>query len=120
MDLAASIQFVLDEVVLRLTWSLSAETGARNLCLAGGVALNCVTNGKVLRDGRFEKLWIQPASGDARRCFRVRRWRPTTCTGARLGRRAKATRCAGPILARNLIRRRSNIGCKLRERVLLR
>ena len=65
MDVAASIQSVLDEVVLRLTRSLSAETGEKNLCLAGGVALNCVTNGKVLRDGRFEKLWIQPASGDA-------------------------------------------------------
>jgi carbamoyltransferase len=65
MDVAASIQSVLDEVVLRLTRSLSAETGEKNLCLAGGVALNCVTNGKVLRDGRFEGVWIQPASGDA-------------------------------------------------------
>ena len=65
MDIAASIQAVLDEVVLRLTRSLAAETGARNLCLAGGVALNCVANGKVLRDGRFERIWIQPASGDA-------------------------------------------------------
>jgi len=65
MDLAASIQSVLDEVVLRLTRSLAAETGARNLCLAGGVALNCVSNGKVLRDGRFKGLWIQPAAGDA-------------------------------------------------------
>jgi carbamoyltransferase len=65
MDLAASIQNVLDDIVLRLTRSLAAETGARNLCLAGGVALNCVSNGKVLRDGRFEGLWIQPAAGDA-------------------------------------------------------
>ena len=65
MDLAASIQAVLDEVVLRLTSSVAAETGARNLCLAGGVALNCVTNGKVLRDGRFSSIWIQPAAGDA-------------------------------------------------------
>jgi carbamoyltransferase len=65
MDLAASIQAVTEEVVLRLTRSLSAETGLRNLCMAGGVALNCVANGKVLRDGRFEKLWIQPAAGDA-------------------------------------------------------
>ena len=65
MDVAASIQAVLDEIVLRLTRSLAAETGAKNLCLAGGVALNCVANGKVLRDGRFERLWIQPASGDA-------------------------------------------------------
>ena len=65
MDLAASIQAVTEEVVLRLTRSLAAETGARNLCLAGGVALNCVANGKVLRDGKFERNWIQPAAGDA-------------------------------------------------------
>jgi carbamoyltransferase len=65
MDLAASVQAVLDEVVLRMTRSLAAETGARNLCLAGGVALNCVTNGKVLRDGCFDRIWIQPAAGDA-------------------------------------------------------
>jgi carbamoyltransferase len=65
MDVAASIQAVLDEVVLRLTRSLARETGAKNLCLAGGVALNCVANGKVRRDGRFERVWIQPASGDA-------------------------------------------------------
>src|ERR1700722_12179183 len=65
MDLAASIQAVLEEIVLRMTCSLAAETGARNLCLAGGVALNCVANGKVLRSGRFKNIWIQPASGDA-------------------------------------------------------
>jgi len=65
MDLAASVQVVLEEVVLRMTRSLADETGAKNLCLAGGVALNCVANGKLLRDGRFEKLWIQPAAGDA-------------------------------------------------------
>src|SRR5262245_15549139 len=65
MDLAASIQAVTEEVVVRLTRAIAAETGARNLCLAGGVALNCVANGKVLRDGRFAELWIQPAAGDA-------------------------------------------------------
>lgn len=65
MDLAASIQVVLEEVVLRLTRSLAAETGLKNLCLAGGVALNCVANGKVMRDGRFQNIWIQPAAGDA-------------------------------------------------------
>ncbi|UWU73920.1 carbamoyltransferase [Bradyrhizobium huanghuaihaiense] len=65
MDVAASIQAVLDEAVLRLTRSLAKKTGARNLCLAGGVALNCVANGKVLRDGKFDKIWIQPAAGDA-------------------------------------------------------
>lgn len=65
MDLAASIQAVTEEVVLRLTRAIRDETGIRNLCLAGGVALNCVANGKVLRDGKFDGLWIQPAAGDA-------------------------------------------------------
>src|SRR4030095_1709173 len=65
MDLAASIQAATEEVVLRLTRSIARETGATNLCLAGGVALNCVANGKILRDGRFKNLWIQPAAGDA-------------------------------------------------------
>ena len=65
MDIAASIQAVTEEVMLRLTRSTADETGVKNLCLAGGVALNCVANGKVLRDGRFERIWIQPAAGDA-------------------------------------------------------
>jgi carbamoyltransferase len=65
MDVAASIQAVTDDVVLRLTRAAAADCSLRNLCLAGGVALNCVTNGKVLRDGRFDRLWIQPAAGDA-------------------------------------------------------
>jgi carbamoyltransferase len=65
MDLAASIQTVTEEIMLRLTRSIAAETGAENLCLAGGVALNCVGNGKVLRDGKFKRIWIQPAAGDA-------------------------------------------------------
>jgi carbamoyltransferase len=65
MDLAASIQLVLEEVVLRMTRSLAKETGTKNLCLAGGVALNCIANGRVLRDGRFKNVWIQPAAGDA-------------------------------------------------------
>src|SRR5579871_1816041 len=65
MDVAASIQAVLEEAVLRMTRSLAKQTGSRNLCLAGGVALNCVANGKVLRDGHFDNIWIQPAAGDA-------------------------------------------------------
>src|SRR5262249_7133443 len=65
MDLAASIQVVTEDVVLKLTRALALETGMKNLCLAGGVALNSVANGKVLREGAFEKLWIQPAAGDA-------------------------------------------------------
>jgi len=65
MDLAASIQAVTEEIVLRLTRALAQKTGQKNLCLAGGVALNCVANGHVLRDGRFDAIWIQPAAGDA-------------------------------------------------------
>jgi len=65
MDLAASIQKATEEIVLRLARSAARETGSANLCLAGGVALNCVANGKILRDGRFKKIWIQPAAGDA-------------------------------------------------------
>ncbi|OYY94457.1 MAG: hypothetical protein B7Y41_06375 [Hydrogenophilales bacterium 28-61-23] len=65
MDLAASVQAVTEEAVLRLVRSAVAETGIENVCLAGGVALNCVGNGKVLRDGAAKNLWIQPAAGDA-------------------------------------------------------
>ncbi len=65
MDVAASIQAVTDEIVLRLTRSLADEYKIPNLCLAGGVALNCVTNGKIVRDGAFKNVWIQPAAGDA-------------------------------------------------------
>ena len=65
MDLAASIQEVTEEIVLRLGRSIAKETGEKNLCLAGGVALNCVANGKLLRDKSFDNIWIQPAAGDA-------------------------------------------------------
>jgi carbamoyltransferase len=65
MNVAASIQAVLNQVVLKMTRALAAETGMRSLCLAGGVALNCITNGNILRDGCFQQIWIQPAAGDA-------------------------------------------------------
>ena len=65
MDIAASIQVVTEDIVLRLAQTIHAETGLKNLCLAGGVALNCVANGRLLREGPFERLWIQPAAGDA-------------------------------------------------------
>lgn len=65
MDLAASIQAVTEEVVLRLAKEIRTTTGQRNLCLAGGVALNCVANGKLMREELFDNIWIQPASGDA-------------------------------------------------------
>ena len=65
MDLARSVQAVCEEIMLRMARSLHRETGLENLCLAGGVALNCVGNGRVLREGPFKRLWIQPAAGDA-------------------------------------------------------
>jgi carbamoyltransferase len=65
MDIAASIQKVIEEIVLRMARSVHVETNMRNLCMAGGVALNCVANGRVLREGPFENVWIQPAAGDA-------------------------------------------------------
>lgn len=65
MDVAASIQTVTEEVILRVARHLREQTGMKNLCLAGGVALNCVGNGRILREGPFENLWIQPAAGDA-------------------------------------------------------
>jgi carbamoyltransferase len=65
MDLARSVQVVCEEVILRMTRALHRETGLENLCLAGGVALNCVANGRVLREGPFRRVWIQPAAGDA-------------------------------------------------------
>jgi carbamoyltransferase len=65
MDLARSVQVVTEEAMLRLARHVHAQTGEKNLCLAGGVALNCVANGRILREGPFEKVWVQPAAGDA-------------------------------------------------------
>src|SRR5207237_1209731 len=65
MDIAASIQAVTDEVLLRIGRHVHQATGLPNLVLAGGVALNCVANARLLRDGPFERIWIQPAAGDA-------------------------------------------------------
>ena len=65
MDLAASIQVVLEEIILKICENVKMEYGITNLCLAGGVALNCVANGKILKKGIFENVWIQPAAGDA-------------------------------------------------------
>ena len=65
MDLARSVQEVAEEVMLRMARHIKKETGRKNLCLAGGVALNCVVNGKLLREGLFNDIWIQPAAGDA-------------------------------------------------------
>jgi carbamoyltransferase len=65
MDLARSVQDVTEEAMLRMARHVHHETGEKNLCLAGGVALNCVGNGRILREGPFEKIWVQPAAGDA-------------------------------------------------------
>ena len=65
MDLARSVQAVCEEVMLRMARTAHARTGSENLCLAGGVALNCVGNGRLLREGPFKQIWIQPAAGDA-------------------------------------------------------
>ena len=100
MDLARSIQDVTEEVMLRLARTLHRETGTEHLCLAGGVALNCVGNGKVLREGPFRSLWIQPAAGDAGGAVGVAlsAWhrldgQPRAATG---GARRHARRPAGP------------------------
>src|SRR5207302_2458129 len=65
MDLARSIQEITEEAMLKMTAFAHRETGMRDLCLAGGVALNCVANGRILREGPFDQIWIQPAAGDA-------------------------------------------------------
>jgi carbamoyltransferase len=65
MDLAASVQLVTEEIIIKLAKSIRESSGQKNLCLAGGVALNCVANGKLLRENVFDRIWIQPASGDA-------------------------------------------------------
>jgi carbamoyltransferase len=65
MDIAASIQVVIEEILMRMARHVHAQTGQKKLCLAGGVALNCVANGRILREGPFEDIWIQPAAGDA-------------------------------------------------------
>ncbi|MFH1655792.1 MAG: carbamoyltransferase, partial [Candidatus Omnitrophota bacterium] len=65
MDLAKSVQIVTEKIMLRMARHVHKETGEENLCLAGGVSLNCVGNGKILREGPFKNIWIQPASGDA-------------------------------------------------------
>ena len=112
MDLAASMQAVTEEVMLRLTASLAEETGAKNLCLAGGVALNCVANGKILRDGKFERIWIQPAAGDAGgalgaalAAYHLFKDRPRKLDGA------ARRHAAAPISARRSTRARSSGAC---------
>ena len=65
MDIAASIQSVLEEIIIKICKSIKEEFKIENICLAGGVALNCVANGKILKKDLFENIWVQPAAGDA-------------------------------------------------------
>ena len=65
MDLAASIQKVTEDIIIKIVQSLSKESGIKNICLSGGVALNCVANGKLVEEKIFDNVWIQPASGDS-------------------------------------------------------
>jgi carbamoyltransferase len=113
MDVAASLQKVTEEVMLRLTRSLARETGAKNLCLAGGVALNCVGNGKILRDGSFEQIWIQPAAGDAGgavgaalSAYHLYAGNPRPANGGGNGHDAMAGSYLGPSFAQDEIERR--------------
>ncbi len=106
MDLAASIQAVTDEIVLRLTRSLRNETGIRNLCMAGGVALNCVANGKILRDGSFEQIYIQPAAGDAGGALGAALVGYHMQLGQELDEQM-VTACVAPISARSFLKLRS-------------
>ena len=85
LDLAASIQVVTEEILLRMARHVHAVTGCRQLCLAGGVALNCVANGRLAREGPFDQIWIQPAAGDAGGALGVALglwWRMVRCRGA--------------------------------------
>jgi carbamoyltransferase len=113
MDVAASLQKVTEEVMLRLTRSLARETGAKNLCLAGGVALNCVGNGKILRDGSFGQIWIQPAAGDAGgavgaalAAYHLYAGNPRPANGGGNGHDAMAGSYLGPSFAQDEIERR--------------
>ena len=95
MDIAASIQAVTEEAMLRAARYVHAETRMRNLCLAGGVALNCVGNGRVLREGPFDNVWIQPAARAARWVWRCSSGTSFSTTRGRRGRRMPSTaRCS--------------------------
>src|SRR4029077_5104973 len=120
MDLAASTQAVTEEIVLRLTRALAAQSGQKNLCLAGGVALNCVANGHRLGDGQVGGSWVQPAGGGAgggggraRGGGSARRLRPTTWRAARRVRTAARTACAVHTSDRRTAKRMSLLGSNL-------
>ena len=97
MDIARSIQEVTEEVVLRLARTVHRELGTDYLCLAGGVALNCVANGRILREGPFRDIWIQPAAGDAGGRAGRGHWSPGTSTMTSRG-KVNRPRCHGGLL----------------------
>jgi carbamoyltransferase len=110
MDLARSVQVVCEEIMLRMGRTIHNETGMRNLCMAGGVALNCVGNGRLLREGPFDEIWIQPAAGDAGGALGVAQliWhrhfqKPRTVTPGRDGMKGALL---GPDFGEDEIRRR--------------
>ena len=96
MDLAASIQQVTEDIVLLLATPMQKETGCETLCLAGGVALNCVANGHLQREGPFQNIWIQPASGDAGSALGAHWW-PGINTSNSHASPNQATACRAPI-----------------------
>jgi carbamoyltransferase len=110
MDLAASVQAVIEEAIVRMVRSLVAETGLRRLCLAGGVALNCVANGKILRDGVIDDLWVQPAAGDAGGRSAPHSLPIMNSSISREELATFLTGCRGPILGPPSQMRRSRIG----------
>ena len=99
INLAASVQKVTEEVILRITRNLAKTYAVENLCLAGGVAPNCVANGKVLRDASFKHIWIQPAAGDAAARSARRSRLITSISTARAKRTGLRTLCKAPTLA---------------------
>ena len=119
MDLAASVQKVTEEIMLRITRDLSCTYGIKNLCLAGGVALNCVANGKVLRDRHFERVWIQPAAGDAGGALGAALAEPSiTCSsGSRASSTARSTPCTAATWGRSSARWRSSAASQPQARV---
>jgi len=113
MDLARSVQAIVEDVMLRMARTAQRETGSRRLCLAGGVALNCVGNGRLLREGPFEDIWIQPAAGDAGGALGVAYALSHRYLGQARGcrgRRPTRTRCRAPCSGRNTRTTRSARG----------
>ncbi|MCC6750405.1 MAG: carbamoyltransferase [Deltaproteobacteria bacterium] len=95
-DVARSLQVVLEELLLEKVRYLHSRVGGENLCMAGGVALNCVANGRVLRDGPFERLFVQPAAGDAGACMGAAALAHRALTGKRPSEKAQQDSCLGP------------------------